>query len=415
MPAQEKKDVFISYSTKDQEAKNFVKELFDKEGITYFLDEISLELGKDIEESLSNSLDNTNFTVLLVSRNSLYSTWVCLESIQRLEQENLNNQVTFLPVLVDLEVMDLRFPIDMVNHFKQKHLELEKLREEAKKAGLPTKIYNDEIERLEKVIPEVGDIIQKIKNGLSANFADEYRKEKDLYKLISTIKNAKNEENVSANKNGVKGSRQKKYLLYGGIGLLAIIFFIWLLIPDKTKNVEGEKDAINQEVADSVEAVGSQKMKIKLNRQGIIGPKTEASQDNSQQEENTEEATDNAVKNSFYIENLKDKRLQYAIAFLNNDVWYCAGYFTVEPMQAAIQEINGEELYLYVFDQDSIFTEDGDRTFYISKDEEVNDFFISDAYLPQPGSAKNDNYNSHSFEKLLRTSNDTIPYRRVFE
>jgi hypothetical protein len=30
------KDVFISYSPKDQEAKKYLHEVFDKEGITYF-------------------------------------------------------------------------------------------------------------------------------------------------------------------------------------------------------------------------------------------------------------------------------------------------------------------------------------------------------------------------------------------
>ncbi|MCU0443810.1 MAG: toll/interleukin-1 receptor domain-containing protein [Microscillaceae bacterium] len=181
-------DVFISYSTKDQIPKNYIKDVFDREGISYFLDEISLELGQDIQESLETNLKNTRFTVLLVSKNSLFSTWVCLESIHRLQEESFTKKTTFLPVLVDLSVMSLDFPLEMAKHFKAKLEELEAKRVEAKSLGISTKMYNDEIERIEKVLPQISDIIQKIKNGLSANFADDNRKTKDLEKLLKTIK-----------------------------------------------------------------------------------------------------------------------------------------------------------------------------------------------------------------------------------
>jgi hypothetical protein len=181
-------DVFISYSTKDQIPKNYLKDVFDKEGVSYFLDEISLELGQDIQDSLESNLKNTRFTVLLVSKNSLFSTWVCLESIHRLQEESFTKKTTFLPVLVDLSVMSLDFPLEMAKHFKAKLAELEEKRVEAKSLGISTKMYNDEIERIEKVLPQISDIIQKIKNGLSANFADDNRKDKDLEKLLRTIK-----------------------------------------------------------------------------------------------------------------------------------------------------------------------------------------------------------------------------------
>jgi hypothetical protein len=93
-----------------------------------------------------------------------------------------------LPVLVDLSVMSLDFPLEMAKHFKAKLEELEAKRVEAKSLGISTKMYNDEIERIEKVLPQISDIIQKIKNGLSANFADDNRKDKDLEKLLRTIK-----------------------------------------------------------------------------------------------------------------------------------------------------------------------------------------------------------------------------------
>jgi hypothetical protein len=187
----EKLDVFISYSTKNQQEKNELKEIFDKENITYFLDEFSLEIGKNIPESLNKGLRESRFTVLLVSEQSLKSIWVCLECDQRLKQEEFEDVTTLLPVLIDEVVFNDRFYVDLAKHFKARQTELENLRQEIKDMNLPTKIYNDEIEMIEKVLPRVGDILQKIKSGLSANFVNENRKANDLQKLIQTIQKGK--------------------------------------------------------------------------------------------------------------------------------------------------------------------------------------------------------------------------------
>ncbi|MCU0444744.1 MAG: toll/interleukin-1 receptor domain-containing protein [Microscillaceae bacterium] len=184
----EKLDVFISYSTKNQKEKNELKEIFDNENITYFLDEFSLEIGKNIPESLNKGLRDSRFTVLLVSELSLKSIWVCLECDQRLKQEEFEGLTTFLPVLIDEAVFNNRFYLDLVKHFKALQAEFEGLRKEAVELGVSTKIYNDEIETIEKVLPRLSDILQKITKGLSANFADENRKQNDLQKLLATIK-----------------------------------------------------------------------------------------------------------------------------------------------------------------------------------------------------------------------------------
>jgi hypothetical protein len=187
----EKLDVFISYSTKNQIEKNELKAIFDKENITYFLDEFSLEIGKNIPESLNKGLRDSRFTVLLVSEQSLKSIWVCLECDQRLKQEEFEAVTTLLPVLIDDKVFNDRFYVDLAKHFMGRKKELADLRQEIQDMNLPTKIYNDEIEMIEKVLPRLSDILQKIKLDLSANFADENRKANDLQKLIQTIKKGK--------------------------------------------------------------------------------------------------------------------------------------------------------------------------------------------------------------------------------
>jgi hypothetical protein len=231
------KDVFISYSTKDQEAKEFIKNAFDKQGVSYFLDENDLELGEDVEYSLKANLRNTRFTVLLVSKNSLFSTWVCLETIHRLQEESFTQKVSFLPVLVDLSVMSMDFPLEMARHFKAKSETLEAKRVEAKQLGIATKLYNDEIERIEKVMPQIGEIIQKIKNSLIANFADESRKIRDVEKLLQRIReNANTKEKTTNPAPTVNDSDEK---------LLQEVIFITPEMPEAEKVKLFERTASN--------------------------------------------------------------------------------------------------------------------------------------------------------------------------
>lgn len=181
-------DVFISYSTKDQEAKNELVGVFQREGITFFLDEKSLEIGKDIDDSLENALDNTRFTVFLVSENSLKSIWVSKETIYRLLNEQASGEVSILPVLLDNKAFDEEFVFE-IHDIMTAELEKQKnLRQKAAERSMDTSKYDERIERLEFVIPQLNTIFTKLTEGLSANFFDESRKEADLKKLIDTIK-----------------------------------------------------------------------------------------------------------------------------------------------------------------------------------------------------------------------------------
>jgi hypothetical protein len=202
------KDVFISYSTQDQAAKDELVQLFDSQQISYFLDANDLPLGEDIEDHLKKHLQETRFTVMLVSKNSLFSTWVGMEAIHRLKQEDFNQSTSFLPILIDKEILDIRFPITMAKVFKAKQTELETLRDELRDLGQRTEIYDVEINRISRI--DVSDILSKIRNSLSCDFTNEARKPKDLEKLINTIKNPKTETATNSQNNNQGTNNQNQ-------------------------------------------------------------------------------------------------------------------------------------------------------------------------------------------------------------
>lgn len=197
-------DVFISYSTQDQDAKDELVQLFEKEGISYWLDEISLnKIGENLNENIEKGLRESRFTVFIVSENSLKSIWVAHESLFRLMQENFHKTNTLLPVLFDDKAFDNKFLFEVHKSLKETLDEEEKDRTTAKGLGMGTELFDLKINRLQKILPQIADIFKKIREGLSASFFDKNKKEADIQKLIKTIKEGKStsEGKESSNKN----------------------------------------------------------------------------------------------------------------------------------------------------------------------------------------------------------------------
>lgn len=72
-------DVFISYSAKDEELAQFVREHLLKKNLDVFLASISLEIGKHWTPQIMDSLRNSDWFFLLASKNALASPNVQLE------------------------------------------------------------------------------------------------------------------------------------------------------------------------------------------------------------------------------------------------------------------------------------------------------------------------------------------------
>ncbi|MCU0447747.1 MAG: toll/interleukin-1 receptor domain-containing protein [Microscillaceae bacterium] len=204
-------DVFISYSTKDQAAKDEMIEILQKAGLSYWLDEFSLgNIGENLNENIEEGLRNTRCTVFLVSENSLGSIWVCKEALFRLMQENFHQTNTLLPVLLDNKAFEDDFIFEVSDALQAELDKQESNREKAKARNMNTKLFDVKIDRLKRILPNVTDIFHKLREGLSANFADAGRKPKDIEKLIQTIKNKVSEADTATPTNTtLKGSSVK--------------------------------------------------------------------------------------------------------------------------------------------------------------------------------------------------------------
>jgi hypothetical protein len=92
--------VFISYSQKDKEIAARVRATLEASGIKVTIDSESMAAGGNIREFIDQAIRDTQVTLSIVSRNSLSSDWVALESVESFAaQKYSGSEDSLLPVI----------------------------------------------------------------------------------------------------------------------------------------------------------------------------------------------------------------------------------------------------------------------------------------------------------------------------
>lgn len=73
------KDVFISYSSKDEKIANEVRQLFEKENLSCWIASDSIKTGDYFAKEIMSAIEETNLFVLIFSKNSKSSEYVLKE------------------------------------------------------------------------------------------------------------------------------------------------------------------------------------------------------------------------------------------------------------------------------------------------------------------------------------------------
>lgn len=108
-PPPRKYDVFLSFRGEDTRT-NFTDHLYtalENKSIHTFRDNDKLERGKDISPTLLKAIEDSQFAIIVFSRNYANSTW-CLEELAKIAECKEKFRQTVLPVFYDVEPTHVR-------------------------------------------------------------------------------------------------------------------------------------------------------------------------------------------------------------------------------------------------------------------------------------------------------------------
>ena len=93
--------IFISHSSKDKQfVKKLIYELSDKIDTKFWIDEKDIFVGDDIQKSITDNLKQSDYLFLIISDDSINSSWVNFEVSQFMGFSNGNN---IIPIVISKE------------------------------------------------------------------------------------------------------------------------------------------------------------------------------------------------------------------------------------------------------------------------------------------------------------------------
>ncbi|KAM4068400.1 hypothetical protein ACB094_12G008300 [Castanea mollissima] len=122
-----KYDVFVSFRGEDTH-KTFTDHLFfalQRKGILTFMDEEKLERGESIASELFKAIEESQFSIIILSKNYASSTW-CLDELAKIMKCREEMGLAILPIFYEVDPTGIRKQtgtfkqafIDHQEHFK---------------------------------------------------------------------------------------------------------------------------------------------------------------------------------------------------------------------------------------------------------------------------------------------------------
>lgn len=104
----DKYDVFISHANKDKlNYVNELKENIENLGLNIFYDKDVIEWGDKWKDVILNGIEKSRFAIIVISNNFFDREWTEKELKSFLERQNENNQKVILPILYNVEPMEV--------------------------------------------------------------------------------------------------------------------------------------------------------------------------------------------------------------------------------------------------------------------------------------------------------------------
>ena len=165
--------VFISYSQKNTENANQLKGLFESEKIDVIIDSDDMLISEDIETFIKKSIDESKVTFSVVSKDSLISGWVGVETLDTFSEEKETKKKKFMAGYLDEDFFKLSFTRQAIQKIDLQIAEVEKEKEERSKTGIKTRDIDDLEKRLLYLKENLDEIVQRLRSSLCVDIRNE--------------------------------------------------------------------------------------------------------------------------------------------------------------------------------------------------------------------------------------------------
>jgi hypothetical protein len=146
-----------------------------------------LKFGDNIQEFIEESIRKSDFTIFVVSKNSLRSAWVIIEALKTLTIGEVEQKKKLLPISIDDSLFSNDFYIESLKEINSKLERIWEQTEETRALGGGIENIDAERKRWETLKKHLPDVLAKIRETLVGDFRGKYKTSNNLLKLINLI------------------------------------------------------------------------------------------------------------------------------------------------------------------------------------------------------------------------------------
>lgn len=167
------KKVFISYNHEDSLVAEKLKSALEEKGIAVTIDSEAMAAGASIQQFIESAVRDADVTLSIVSKRSLLSAWVAMESITAFYGEKLQSNKKFIACYIDDDFFKPTFRLKATEEqIDPKIAELEELISKYGKMKLDASDLKSQLSRLYKLRNELGDILLKLTESLTLDIRE---------------------------------------------------------------------------------------------------------------------------------------------------------------------------------------------------------------------------------------------------
>jgi len=178
---------FISYNHADEKKANLMKAKLEDAGVTVILDSASMQAGTAIDDFITGSIKRATAIVSIVSKNSLTSGWVGVETINAIFIKKYFPEKKFIPCNIDNAFMEDDFDVFAKNKIGRRIAALKKKAVARAGSGDRFNDFDDEWNRLESLRAALSNILQHLKNELCIDIRGR-NLDKNFHKILEAIR-----------------------------------------------------------------------------------------------------------------------------------------------------------------------------------------------------------------------------------
>lgn len=180
------KNVFISYNHHDIEIANKLKEKLNAANIHVIIDSENMQAGEDIKEFIEKCVRETRTTISLISKNSLLSAWVAMESINTFYHEKTDTTKKFIACFIDDDFFKRDFTDNALDHIDGEIKEIQCLITTRMEKNRSIRDLQNELARLTELRNNMDEIIRRLRECLCIDIRGE-KLESNFNKITEAV------------------------------------------------------------------------------------------------------------------------------------------------------------------------------------------------------------------------------------